>query len=108
VSLQKPDHYEVTADLPGFKKEEINVEIQNGTLRISAEHSDKKDDEGERDGWKYHRMERSSGSMFRTVKLPPAADLDHVNATSLNGLLSITVPKKADSASSSSKRVSVS
>ncbi len=84
------------------------MEIQNGMLRISAEHTDKKEDEGEKDGWKYHRMERSTGSMFRTVKLPPTADLDCVNATSQNGLLCITVPKKPDTASSSSKRVSVS
>ena len=44
-SLQKPDHFEIKADVPGFTKDQINVEVHDGVLTITAEKDDRKEEE---------------------------------------------------------------
>jgi HSP20 family protein len=104
---QKPDHFEVTAEVPGFKKEEVNVEVSHGVLKITAEHNEERKDEGEKDGWKYHRMERSSGSLHRSIKLPASADVDRVTASADNGVLTINIAKKPEAMAATPKKVPV-
>lgn len=95
---QKEDHFEITADVPGFKKEDVQVEVQNGVLVIKAENKEETKTDEEREGVKWHRVERRSGSLFRSVKLPPSADLEHINAKSEDGVLTVAVAKRPEAA----------
>ncbi|KAL5126765.1 18 class I heat shock protein [Glycine soja] len=79
------------ADLPGLKKEEVKVEIEEEgrVLQISGQRTKEKEDKN--DTW--HRLERSSGSFLRRFRLPENAKLDQVTAAMENGVLTVTVPK---------------
>jgi len=78
------------ADLPGLKKEEIKVQVEDGrVLSISGQRS--KEEVQKTDTW--HRVERSRGQFMRRFKLPDNANLDHVTAKVDDGVLTITVPK---------------
>ncbi|RPH62940.1 MAG: Hsp20/alpha crystallin family protein [Burkholderiales bacterium] len=94
--------YTVHAEMPGVKKEDINVQIDGNRVSISAEvkrESEKK--EGER----VLRSERYYGSVARTFSL--ASDLDEAKATAKfdNGVLTLTIPKKS---APSAKRLTIS
>lgn len=82
----------LTAELPGIKEEDVEVNIDGNTLSISGkrefEEEAKKDD--------YHRIERSYGSFFRSFTLPSYIDQDKVKAEYDNGLLKVTMPKKPE------------
>ncbi|XP_057789162.1 class I heat shock protein-like [Salvia miltiorrhiza] len=78
------------ADVPGLKKEEVKVEVEEGNvLQISGERS--RDKEEKSDTW--HRVERSSGKFLRRFRLPENAKVDQVKASMENGVLTVTVPK---------------
>ena len=86
------DHYEVDIDLPGFKKEEISLELDNGYLTVSAAKGldkDEKDHKG-----KIIRQERYSGSMQRSFYVGDNLTEEDIKATFKHGVLSLNVPKK--------------
>ncbi len=86
------DHYEVDIDLPGFKKEEINLELENGYLTVHAAKSveqDKNDKAG-----KVIRQERFSGAMQRSFYIGDALTEEDIGAKFENGVLSLNIPKK--------------
>ena len=79
------------AELPGFAKEDINIDITDNMLTLSAEHStqsEEKDKEG-----KYIRRERSYGSYKRSFDLT-GVDAQNIDAEYTNGILTLTLPKK--------------
>ena len=79
------------ADLPGLKKEEVKVEVEEGrVLQISGKRA--RDVEQKTDRW--HRVERSSGRFRRRFRLPENAQVDQVKAAMENGVLTVTVPKQ--------------
>ena len=85
------DHYELEADLPGFEKKDINLDINNDILTISAErHSEheEKDKKG-----KYVRCERSYGSYSRQFDLT-GVKADEITAKYEDGVLKLNMPKK--------------
>lgn len=84
------DHYELKADLPGFKKEEISVEYTNNVLSIAAEHQSEKTEEAE-DG-RYLRRERSSSSFSRQF-VAKDIDEDKISARFEDGVLQLDLPK---------------
>ncbi|XP_078446980.1 16.9 kDa class I heat shock protein 2-like [Wolffia australiana] len=88
---ETPEAHIFRADLPGVKKEEVKVEVEEGrVLQISGEQS--REEEEKTDRW--HRVERSSGKFLRRFRLPENAKLDQVKAAMENGVLTVTVPKK--------------
>ena len=90
------DSYELSMELPGFNKEDIQAELKDGYMTITATHSDKKD-EDEKDG-KYIRRERYSGSCSRSFYVGEAVTQDEIKASYTNGVLHLSIPKKEDKA----------
>ena len=85
------DGYEVDVDLPGFKKEEIHLELQNGYLTISTEKTleNKEEQKG-----KVIRQERYSGAMQRSFYVGKLVTEEDIQAKFEDGVLRVTVPKK--------------
>ena len=84
--------YEIDIDLPGFKKEEINLELQNGYLTVSAS---KGVDKTEEKKGKLIRQERFAGAMQRSFYVGDGLTEEDIKAAFNNGVLSLTVPKKS-------------
>ncbi|WP_026509754.1 Hsp20/alpha crystallin family protein [Butyrivibrio sp. LC3010] len=89
---ENDDHYEVDIDLPGFKKEEISLELDNGYLTVSAAKGLDKDETDHRG--KLIRQERYSGSMQRSFYVGENLTEEDIKATFRHGVLSLNVPKK--------------
>ncbi|KAJ6819232.1 17.8 kDa class I heat shock protein-like [Iris pallida] len=88
---ETPEAHVFKADLPGIKKEEVKVEVEEGrVLQISGERSKEQEEKGDR----WHRVERSSGRFLRRFRLPENAKVDQVKAAMENGVLTVTVPKE--------------
>ena len=83
--------YELDVDLPGFKKEEIHLELENGYLTISAEKS--LENSNEKNG-KVLRQERYSGTMSRSFYVGSGVTEEDITARYENGVLSLSIPKK--------------
>lgn len=86
------DAYEVDVDLPGFKKEEISLELNNGYLTISAEKSLEKGKENKKG--KMLRQERYSGVMQRSFFVGEHLTEEDIKASYENGVLHVMIPKK--------------
>ncbi len=83
------DNVTVKAELPGMKKEDINVSLEDGVLSISGERKSDKN----ADGTETHRSERFAGRFQRTLTLPTAVKADQVKANYKEGILTVTLPK---------------
>ena len=97
--------YEVDIDLPGFKKDEINIQLDNGYLSISAAKGLDKDEQ-DKEG-KYIRKERYAGSMSRSFYVGNAITQDDIKAKYESGILRLSVPKKAAEEIESAKRSAI-
>ena len=86
---------QLTVDLPGMKIEEVSVEVTGRTVKIRGEHKEEKEEKGRT----YHRIERRSGSVFRSVELPCAVKEDKVVAEYKDGVLTVTLPKSEEAKS---------
>ena len=86
------DAYEVDVDLPGFKKDEISLELNNGYLTISTEKSLEKDKENKKG--KMLRQERYAGVMQRSFFVGENVTEEDVKASYDSGVLHLTLPKK--------------
>ena len=84
--------YEVDIDLPGFKKDEINIQLDNGYLSISAAKGLDKDEQ-DKEG-KYIRKERYAGSMSRSFYVGENVEQEDIKAEFKHGILKLFVPKK--------------
>ena len=86
------DHYEIIIDLPGFKKDQINLELQNGYLTVSAAKGLDKDEKTEKG--KLIRQERYAGAMQRSFYVGDGVKVEDVKAKFEDGVLKLTIPKK--------------
>lgn len=91
--IEKDGCYELIADLPGFKKEDLKIELEKGYLKISAT-SDKETEEKNNDGT-YIRRERRSGSYARTFFVGENVKEEDIKAKFENGILTLNFPKEA-------------
>jgi HSP20 family protein len=84
-----PDALIVEASLPGFRPEDVDITVENGTLTIRAE--DRVEQTQEEGGWVVRELTR--GSVMRTVTLPTGLEADRAVATFEHGLLRLRIPK---------------
>ena len=85
------DRYTLEADMPGVSKDNLKVEVANGTLTISADYDEKKEEKGEDD--KYVYRERRCGSMRRSFNVEGIRE-DDITAEFKDGVLKLTLPKQ--------------
>lgn len=83
----------VKAELPEVKKEDVHVTVDNGALTLRGERKQEKEESGK----KFHRVERSYGSFCRVFSLPDNVDETKVKASFKDGMLTIQLPKSAES-----------
>ena len=84
--------YELDVDLPGFKKDEVTVDLQDGYLTISAAKALDKDESDQKG--KFLRQERCSGSMSRSFYVGDGISEDDIHGKFENGILQLSIPKK--------------
>ena len=87
------DHYELSADLPGVTKEDINLRYENGYLTITAVHNESKDEKD--DSGNYIRRERHTGEVSRSFYIDGIDDAN-IHAEFKDGVLQVSLPKAAD------------
>ncbi|MCI1304623.1 MAG: Hsp20/alpha crystallin family protein [Lachnospiraceae bacterium] len=97
--------YELSIELPGFSKDDIQAQLNDGYLTVTAskkEDNDKKDENG-----KYIRRERYQGSCSRSFYVGRELTQDDIHAKFEDGVLKISVPKKAESEVEEKKHISI-
>jgi len=101
-TLRRGDKIVVRADLPGVKREDVHVHVENDVLTISGERSAESENRG--DGW--YRTERSYGSFYRALPLPEGVNADQCEANFKDGVLEVTLPAPSEE-SRSAKRITI-
>ena len=97
--------YELDIDLPGFKKDEIQIELKDGYLTVSAEKGLDKDEEDKKG--KYIRKERYAGALSRTFYLGEEIRAEEIKAKFENGILSVSIPKEEEKKVEGPKHISI-
>jgi HSP20 family protein len=87
-TFRRGDKFVVRADLPGLRKEDVHVEVDDGVLTISGERTDEHEDDRE----DYYRSERSYGQFYRAIPLPEGVNADKCDATFKDGVLEVNLP----------------
>jgi len=86
------DSYSFKADLPGIQEKDVDVTMTGNRLTVTGKREQEKEDKSDR----YYAYERTYGSFTRSFTLPDGADVEKLRATLEQGVLTITVPKKAE------------
>ena len=81
--------YQIKAEIPDVKKENVKVTLEDGVLTIQGERKQEQEEKGK----KYHRVERSYGSFARSFTLPDLVDEEKVKAEFKDGVLNLLLPK---------------
>ncbi|MDO4464257.1 MAG: Hsp20/alpha crystallin family protein [Bacillota bacterium] len=102
---EKDEGYELVVDLPGFKKDEIEVQLENGYLTISAAKGLDKD-ETDKNG-KYLRQERYAGSMSRSFYVGEGITEEDIHGKFENGILKLDIPKEEVRKVEQKKRIAI-
>lgn len=96
------NEYTISAELPGMTDEDISVELKGDALILKGEKRQEKKSEEEG----YYRVERNYGSFQRVLTVPKDADVDNIKAKYRNGVITITLPRKAE-AITDTKKISI-
>lgn len=97
--------YRIELSVPGCKKEDFDIDIDNGVLTISSEKEEEKKDEDKDKN--YFRREFSYSTFTRSFTLPDNVDESKINAHYDNGMLEVTIPKKEVTTSMPKKKIKV-
>ncbi len=87
--MENENHFLITLEAPGIRKEDVKVSVEKGVLYISGERKQEKEEKGK----KYHRTERFYGTFSRTFTLPDTVDSEKIKASFKDGLLHLELPK---------------
>jgi HSP20 family protein len=87
--VEADDHFVLKADLPGLDENNVAIEVEGDVLTVAGE----RQEEHERTGEGYHRIERSFGSFRRSLTLPEGVDPEAVTASFDKGVLEVRIPK---------------
>lgn len=87
---EEKDALVVSAELPGVKREDIEISIDGDVLTLKGDRAFQKEESEKR----YHRVERSYGAFARHFKLPASVDAEKVEASLADGVLKVRLPKK--------------
>jgi HSP20 family protein len=82
----------LTAELPGLKEEDVEVVLRDDMLTVKGEKKSEREEKKEN----YYLSERRYGAFERTFRLPETADADKIKAAIADGILTVTIPKKAE------------
>lgn len=94
--------YHIDVDLPGVKKEDISVKVENNVLTLKGERKSQKEVKKE----DYYKMESSFGSFMRSFTIPDNVDAENIHAENKDGVLEIVLPKK-EQKNKSAKQIKV-
>ena len=94
--------FEITAELPGLDEKDVEVKVANGAVTITGSKTEEKEEKNKN----YHLQERHFGSFQRYFSLPEGVDVDKIEANFKKGVLTVTMPKKAE-AQKAEKKVEV-
>jgi HSP20 family protein len=89
---ENKDHIVLEAELPGMNREEFDLSIENNVITLRGERRFEKRDDTDN----YHRVERAYGSFTRSFTLPNSVSAEGANAEYRNGVLRVTIPKRAE------------
>ena len=89
---ESDEAFTVKAELPGFSKDDVQVEIKDNRLTLKGERKRETDVKEA----KYHRVERVYGTFQRSIRLPAVVDVDKAEAIFKDGVLKLTLPKAAE------------
>jgi HSP20 family molecular chaperone IbpA len=101
---ENDDKYQLEIELPGYQKEEVKAELQNGYLIISASKTENKE---EKDGMKYVRRERYTGSCSRSFYVGDEMKQEDIKAKFDNGMLILDIPKHVEKPVEEKKYISI-
>ena len=88
---ETPDHYVVTAELPGLLREDLEIHLQDGRLTLSGVRRERGSACEQ-----YHRVERGHGAFSRSFQLPIPVDAARITADLHDGVLTVTCPKSGE------------
>ena len=88
--VDRKDEMVLQADLPGLTEKDIEVTVQDGTLRLQGQRKEEKE---AKEGEEYYCCERWTGSFSRALTLPPGINTEKISASFKNGVLEIHLPK---------------
>jgi HSP20 family protein len=88
---ENPEEFQIKAELPEVKKEDVKIHVEGGVLTISGERKQEKEEQNK----KWHRVERSYGSFMRSFTLPATIDDAKIHAEFKDGVLTMRLPKSA-------------
>ncbi len=90
--FEQEDRIVLKAELPGLDPKDVDIRVENNTLTLRGERRVENEVKQE----DYRRVERSYGTFSRSFTLPSVVDLEHIKAEFQNGVLNLTLPKKAE------------
>ena len=93
VDVEETDkEFLIKADLPGVDPKDVDIQVVDNVLTVRGEKKEQKEEKKN-----FHRVERFAGSFYRAISLPTGADAEKVAATSTNGVVTISIPKRPES-----------
>lgn len=93
VDVYEDDHnYNLKFEVPGIEEKDLDIRMENNTLTVQGERKFEKEEKEEN----FHRLERRYGSFTRSFTLPNTVEVDRIHAHYDNGVLKVTLPKRAE------------